>query len=87
MEMALAQQLQPRQVMGVSPALVASVELLGMRPAELAEAVARELDDNPALILDEREQRPAAPQDGNHRQIGEPADRLRTQPACWASCG
>ena len=73
--MALAQRLQPRQVMGVSPALVASVELLGLRPAELAEAVARELDDNPALILDERGRRPGLPHDGNQRQIGEPADR------------
>ena len=73
--MALAQRLQPRQVMGVSPALVASVQLLGLRPAELAEAVARELDDNPALILDERSRRPGGPHDGNHRQLGEPADR------------
>lgn len=81
--MALAQQLQPRQVMGVSPALVASVELLALRPAELAEAVAAELDDNPALIVDERRARPPdhrQAHDSDHRQahdrkVPEPADR------------
>ena len=78
MEMALAQQLQPRQVMGVSPALVASVELLALRPAELAEAVAAELDDNPALIVDERRERSARPPDDRRardEQMPEPADR------------
>ena len=69
--MALAQQLRPRQEMGVSPALVASVELLGLRPAELADAVARELDDNPALVLDERGQRRAGPHDSDERAVGD----------------
>lgn len=56
MELNLRRQLAPQQVLGVSAELVASVEMLALRPDELADQVRRELDDNPALLLDDRPQ-------------------------------
>jgi RNA polymerase sigma-54 factor len=54
MELALVPQMRPQQTLGVSPALIASAQLLALGAVELAETVQRELDENPALVLPER---------------------------------
>src|ERR1700722_235245 len=50
MELALTPQMRPQQSLGVSPTLIASTQLLALGAADLAEAVRRELEDNPALV-------------------------------------
>jgi RNA polymerase sigma-54 factor len=57
MQLDMSRQLAPQQVLGVSAELVASVEMLALRPDELADEIRRELDDNPALLLDETPER------------------------------
>jgi RNA polymerase sigma-54 factor len=54
MELALAPQMRPQQSLGVSPALIASAQLLALGAIDLAETVQRELEENPALVLAER---------------------------------
>jgi RNA polymerase sigma-54 factor len=54
MELSLAPQVHPQQSLGVSPTLVASVQLLALGAVDLAETVQRELEENPALVLSER---------------------------------
>jgi RNA polymerase sigma-54 factor len=53
MELALVPQMRPQQSLGVSPALIASAQLLALGTLDLAETVRRELDENPALVLAE----------------------------------
>lgn len=53
MDLQLVPQMRPQQSLGVSPALVAAAQLLALGAADIAETVARELDENPALVLDE----------------------------------
>ena len=53
MELGISPQLAPLQTLGVSAELVARAEMLALSPAELADQVRRELDENPALVLEE----------------------------------
>lgn len=54
MELALVPQMRPQQSLGVSPALIASAQMLALGAIDLAETVRRELEENPALVLAER---------------------------------
>jgi RNA polymerase sigma-54 factor len=54
MELGVVRQMVAQQTLGVSAELVASAEMLALGPVELADEVRRELDENPALIIDER---------------------------------
>jgi RNA polymerase sigma-54 factor len=53
MELGISPQLAPLQTLGVSAELVARAEMLALSSAELADEVRRELDANPALVLEE----------------------------------
>jgi RNA polymerase sigma-54 factor len=54
MELSLTPRMRPQQSLGVSPLLIASTQLLALGAADLADAVRRELEDNPALLPAER---------------------------------
>ncbi len=73
MELTLTPNLRLQQSLGVSPMLIASTQVLALGGVELAEAVRRELDDNPALELVEHPPCPAC---------GSPPGDLRECPRC-----
>jgi RNA polymerase sigma-54 factor len=53
MDLTLCPQMRPQQTLGVSPLLIASAQMLALASIDVADAVSRELDENPALELPE----------------------------------
>lgn len=57
-------ELRPQQQQALTPALVAFAGMLALSGPELEQAVAKELDENPALVADEARRATAAASDG-----------------------